>query len=120
MDLDIPGIGKKDAVPQYPRGGRTTQAAQPASPRPPMNEGASQRAEQKRADYEKFLNQILQAVPLYDRELKFVVNRQLDEVVVKVIDTRTDKVIKEIPPKEIQRLEARIREAVGLLIDKKI
>jgi len=120
MDLEIPGIGKKGTSPQYPK---TSHAARPdqasAARRPPIDEGAAQRAEQKRADYETFLNQILQAVPLYDRELKFVVNRQLDEVVVKVIDTRTDKVIKEIPPKEIQQLEARIREAVGLLIDKK-
>jgi len=120
MELDIPGIGKKAPAPQFPRTDQATRSDQSASPRPPVDEGASQRAEQKRVDYEKFLNQIFQAVPLYDRQLRFEVNRQLDEVVVKVIDTRTDKVIKEIPPKEIQRLEARIREAVGLLIDKKI
>ncbi len=120
MDLEIPGIGKKGPTPQYPRTDHAPRPEQPAPPRRPVDESASQKAEQRRIDYEKFLNQILQAVPLYDRELKFVVNRQLDEVVVKVIDSRTDKVIKEIPPKEIQRLEARIREAVGLLIDKKI
>ncbi len=38
-------------------------------------------------------------------------------MVVKVIDGNTDKVIKELPPKELQRVHMRIREAIGLLLD---
>jgi len=41
-------------------------------------------------------------------------------VVVKVIDGETDKVIKVLPPEELQRLHVRIREAIGLLFDEKI
>jgi flagellar protein FlaG len=37
--------------------------------------------------------------------------------VVKVIDTRTDKVIKEIPPEQLLHLAAKIQEMVGLLVD---
>lgn len=55
-----------------------------------------------------------------DRRLKFSINRELDQVVVKVIDRKTDKVIKELPPEEIQRLHVRLREAIGLLIDEEI
>ncbi|MFW5880873.1 MAG: flagellar protein FlaG [Spirochaetota bacterium] len=55
-----------------------------------------------------------------DRRLKFSINRELDQVVVKVIDRKTDKVIKELPPAEIQRLHVRLREAIGLLIDEEI
>ena len=56
----------------------------------------------------------------FNRRLKFSINRELDQVVVKVIDKETDKVIKELPPEEIQRLHVRIREAIGLLIDEEI
>ena len=34
-----------------------------------------------------------------------------------VIDTDTDKVVREIPPKELQNVYERIREAIGLLLD---
>ncbi|MBN1686942.1 MAG: flagellar protein FlaG, partial [Spirochaetales bacterium] len=50
----------------------------------------------------------------------FSINEELDQVVVKVIDSKTDKVIKEIPPEVLQRLYVRIREAIGLLIDEMI
>lgn len=56
----------------------------------------------------------------FDRRLKFSINRELNQVVVKVIDTETDKVIKELPSQEIQRLHVAIREAIGLLIDEVI
>ena len=56
----------------------------------------------------------------FNRRLKFSINRELDQVVVKVIDGETDKVIKVLPPEELQRLHVRIREAIGLLFDEKI
>jgi len=57
---------------------------------------------------------------LFNRRLQYSINRELDQIVVKVIDTETDKVIKVLPPEEIQRLHLRIREAIGLLFDEKI
>jgi flagellar protein FlaG len=57
---------------------------------------------------------------LLNRRLKFSINEDLGQVVVRVIDTRTDKVIKELPPEALQRLHVKIREAVGLLIDEQI
>jgi len=57
---------------------------------------------------------------IFNRRLKFDINREINRIIVKVIDGTTDEVIKEIPPEEIQRLVARIREAIGLLVDEKI
>lgn len=57
---------------------------------------------------------------IFNRRLEFEINRDLNRVVVKVIDRETDKVIKELPPEEIQRLHVRIREAIGLLVDEEI
>ena len=55
-----------------------------------------------------------------NRRLKFTMNEELDRIVVKVVDARTDTVIKELPPESLQRIQARMREAIGLLLDEKI
>jgi flagellar protein FlaG len=54
---------------------------------------------------------------ILNRRLRFSINRQLDQVVVKVIDTRTDKVIKELPPAEVQEMRIRIRQAIDKIFE---
>ncbi len=53
----------------------------------------------------------------FNRRLDFQVDDRTHRIVVKVIDTRTDKVIKEIPPEQLVELAAKIQEMVGLLVD---
>ncbi|MBO5137195.1 MAG: flagellar protein FlaG [Spirochaetaceae bacterium] len=53
-------------------------------------------------------------------EVRFNVNEELGQVVVKIVDPSTDKVIKEIPSADVQHLQIKIRETIGLLIDEKI
>jgi len=53
----------------------------------------------------------------FNRRLSFSINEKLGQVVVKVIDTSTDTVIKELPPEELQNVHERIREVIGLLLD---
>lgn len=71
-------------------------------------------------DIEAVLSELRLVTSALNRRLKFSVNQELDQVVVKVIDNQTDKVIKELPPEGIRRLHARIQEALGLLIDEVI
>jgi uncharacterized FlaG/YvyC family protein len=56
----------------------------------------------------------------FNRRVELSVNETINQVIIKVVDTDTDKVIKEIPAEEIQRLIARIKETIGLLVDEKI
>ncbi|MDR1900387.1 MAG: flagellar protein FlaG [Treponema sp.] len=56
----------------------------------------------------------------FNKKLKFVVDHQSHEVTVKVIDGETDKVIKVLPPEELQRLHDRIRETIGFLFDARV
>ncbi|GHV92395.1 hypothetical protein AGMMS50268_28980 [Spirochaetia bacterium] len=56
----------------------------------------------------------------FDRKLKFVVDHQSHEITVKVIDSATDKVIKVLPPEELQRMHRRIRETIGFLFDERV
>ncbi|MEM5948558.1 flagellar protein FlaG [Spirochaetia bacterium 38H-sp] len=55
--------------------------------------------------------------PILSRRLKYSIDRELNQVIVKVIDAETEKIIKELPPEALQRLHRRIREAVALLVD---
>ena len=65
-------------------------------------------------------NALAQAANIFNKRLKFQLNEDIDRVVVKVIDTTNNKVIKEIPSVEVQHLILRLKETIGLLIDEKI
>ena len=56
----------------------------------------------------------------FNKRLKFEVDHESKEVIVKVIDTETDKVIKVLPPEELQRVHQRIQETLGFLFDQMV
>ena len=51
------------------------------------------------------------------RKLQFNVNKDLGAVVIKVVDSNTYQVLKEIPSEDIQKLKLRIRQTIGSLFD---
>jgi flagellar protein FlaG len=57
---------------------------------------------------------------VFDKKLQFVVDHGSNEVTVKVIDRETDKVIKELPPEELQRLHNDLKETIGFLFDERV
>ena len=56
----------------------------------------------------------------FNKKLKFVVDHRSNEVIVKVIDGNTDKVIKVIPPEELQRLHRKLKETIGFLFNERV
>lgn len=56
----------------------------------------------------------------FNRRLQFIVDPESREILIKVIDSETDKVIKVLPPEELQRLHSRIRETMGFLFDERV
>jgi len=54
------------------------------------------------------------------RSLRFSVNEELGEVVISVLDPSTNKVIKEIPSEDIQKMKVSMKKAIGLLFDEMI
>ena len=63
---------------------------------------------------------IAQASQAFNKKLQFVVDQQTHEVTVKVIDKTTDKVIKVLPPEELQRLHRKLQEAIGFLFNEEV
>jgi flagellar protein FlaG len=57
---------------------------------------------------------------VFNRKLQFVVDHNSHEVIVKVIDKDTDKVIKVLPPEELQRLHNNLKESIGFLFDERV
>ena len=56
----------------------------------------------------------------FNRRLKFEIDQESREIRIKVIDNETDKVIKVLPPEELQRLHSRIQETIGFLFDRMV
>jgi flagellar protein FlaG len=112
MGMEIPGILKGAPLPDVLM--KEPRAAPERQPRPqPAPEVSRQEIEHQAKALEKtFL--------AFNRKVKLSVNDQINQVIIKVVDSETDKVIKEIPAEEIQRLIARIKETIGLLVDEKI
>jgi len=79
-----------------------------------------QRQNALKKEIDNYIRKVLKDASLLNRDLKYSINSETDEVIVKVIDKSTDKVIKEIPPEALQKLQAHIKEQLGLLIDEKI
>jgi len=114
MGMEIPGILKSNSVPELilkdpprvvPERPQRSQSVQPKVSRQEIEE-------QARALEKTFM--------AFNRKVRLSVNEEIGQVIIKVIDSETDKVIKEIPAEEIQHLIARIKETIGILVDQKI
>lgn len=122
MGMKIPGVTTPGIPPGHPVG-NPEQAVRLRFPDSQSRLGrmeAGPSAPGTVEDLRKTLDVLEDTFLLFNRRLKFSVNEAIDRVVVKVVDGNTDKVIKEIPPEEIQRLIVRIKETIGLLFDEQI
>jgi flagellar protein FlaG len=71
-------------------------------------------------DFHSALLNLEKAITQFNRRFKIYADNNINRIIIKVIDRETDKVIREIPPEEIQHLLTKINEMVGLLVDKTI
>ncbi len=115
MAMNVPGV---DAFgkPEYPLPETQVRGAHPQV-RPLSGDG---RLPFDETEIQEAMDTLGKSFRLFNHRLQFTMNREINRIVVKVIDRETDKVIKEIPPEEIQRMAAKMREMIGLLVDEKI
>ena len=113
MGMEIPGILKTSPVADMLL--KEQRPTVERAPRP--QEGAKPPSKEEIESQAKALEKTFLA---FNRRVKLAVNEEINQIIIKVVDSETDKVIKEIPAEEIQHLIARIKEAIGLLVDEKI
>lgn len=93
----------------------------PKSSLPSTAEEVIQNIESKKADSEACAQQLQSLSSIVTgRKLLFNVNEELNKVIVKVVDTSTNEIIREIPSEDIQKIQARMKHAIGLLFDEMI
>jgi flagellar protein FlaG len=68
---------------------------------------------------DKALVKINESLAAFSRELQVSVHDKLNRIMVKVMDTKEKKVIREIPPEKVLDAFAKALELAGVLIDEK-
>ena len=114
MGLEIPAILKSNSLPDS-----VVKDQYQAPDRPPEREDQAAKAVSTR-EIDAQLGALEKTFLAFNHKVKLSVNEEIGQVIIKVVDSETDKVIKEIPAQEIQNLIAKIKQAIGLLVDEKI
>lgn len=91
--------------------------------KPGNNEGTTSE-ESKRNGYTdkaliKTIEEANEKFQVFDRRFEFSVHEKTKEILIKVIDVKTDEVIREIPPEKILDLVAKLCELAGIFVDEK-
>jgi flagellar protein FlaG len=71
-------------------------------------------------DLEKVVRGMNESLKPLNTSLKFELHEELKEYYVKIIDSQTQEVVKEIPSKKVLDMYAAMTKFIGLLVDQKI
>ena len=77
-------------------------------------------AEELREDLEEKVDDMNDIMETLDEKLSFELHDDTETIMTQIIDIKTKEVLKEMPPKEMLDLAARIHEMVGLIIDEEV
>lgn len=68
----------------------------------------------------EFIEEANKKFIIYDRKFEVSVHEKTQQVMVKVLDSSTDELIREIPPEKMLDIVAGLLEVAGIIVDKKI
>lgn len=68
---------------------------------------------------ERAIDKVNHTFEIQNRSLRFKVHERTNEIMVKIIDTETKEVIREIPPEKLLDMFANMLEMAGLLVDER-
>ncbi|MBI5473873.1 MAG: flagellar protein FlaG [Ignavibacteriae bacterium] len=98
-------------------------AARPAAQQPektaaPPKEEATQKQQQvSQKDIEKVVNEINENLQAMHTELNFSVDKETDTMVLKIVNSKTQEVIRQIPAEDALRIASRLTKLLGILVD---
>lgn len=81
---------------------------------------SAEEAAKLKAEMRQIVDELAKMARSFNRRLEFSINEDINQVIVKIVDQDSGEVVKQIPPEDVVKVHARIREAIGLLFDQKI
>jgi len=96
-----------------PAAGRPATVAQDAQGAQPAQAG--RRAADEPEPLERVVSDLNQLVRDLHRELRFSVDKDSGDTVIKVIDRETEEVVRQIPSEELMHLRKRLQETAGVI-----
>lgn len=91
------------------------------TPMPTTAAEVLQNMEKSQADIEASAKELQRLSDMVTgHKLHFNVNSELNKIVVTVVNASTNEVIREIPSEDVQKLQARMKHAIGVLFDEMI
>lgn len=84
--------------------------------------GQETRSNTKEADLDQLVQQVEQANRFFvnrHTHLQFSIHKETKAIIVRIINSETQEVIKEIPPEKMLDLVAKLWELAGLFVDEK-
>ncbi len=82
-----------------------------------QNATLQQEPEKMKQNLEEIVEGLNEMAQIFNRGLDFAVHEETHRLMVKVIDKETDEVIREIPPKEILDMVAKMQDTFSVLLD---
>ncbi|HIE03824.1 MAG TPA: flagellar protein FlaG [Candidatus Latescibacteria bacterium] len=71
-------------------------------------------------DLERIGEELNRYMRMFNTYLAFEIDRPSNRIIIKIIDTETKEVIRQIPPEEMLRIMHNIDELLGLLVDERV
>ena len=116
MAIEIPGVVPSGLRPEYKHVEKAPIKSEPVETGKPTRKTDLPLDE----DLNETMRNLENVISQFNRRFKISLDESINRIVIKVIDADTDKVIREIPPREIQHLLANLKEMMGLLVNETI
>jgi flagellar protein FlaG len=68
----------------------------------------------------KYTEKLSKVMEILNHSIRFAVDDDSDRMIVKIVNSETNEVIRQIPPKEVLQLMHRLDQMVGLMLDEKV
>lgn len=82
--------------------------------------GAERNREGKLEELQITLEEMNKSLEMKNIALNYSIDEKTQEIVVKVIEKSSDRVIRQIPPEEALRLRGHIKELLGMIFDENV
>lgn len=79
-----------------------------------------ERTRRLRKQLENEIERLNQVTRAFDRRMDFLLHEEAERIYVQIIDLETEAIIREVPPEEILDFVGRMRDMVGIFLDRYI